>query len=109
MITVPKSERPKPPETLDEAVDIVFFKMSKEDREAVRKVEREDLSDLHFSPGMDIRNVVVHPGGEKLLRSVQEWKYDELPGSSYLHMHPDNVSDVIIEALWERLQREAGS
>lgn len=83
------------PATLDEAVDQIVSGLSDEDKARVRGTPREDLIMFHHGWGTGIRNSYGLWGGNNALL--------ESCGGG----HPDDASMVIIEAVWERLQKDA--
>jgi hypothetical protein len=93
------------PESLDEAVDRLLSELSEEDKSKIKNMEKENLSNAHFSLGISIRNRFgLHAGNRKLMESYarQRRPDDTEPMFAF---HEDEASSVIIEALWERLQR----
>jgi hypothetical protein len=83
------------PATLDEAVNQIVSQLSDEDKARVRKTQRDDLIMFHLGWGTGIRNAFgLWRGNKALLESC---------GGG----HPDDASMRIIEAVWERLQRDA--
>lgn len=88
------------PETVDEAVDRLMMILDGEQKIAIAVMQKEDLSDLHFSLGMAIRNAFgLHKSGSKLLASCNN-------NEIYNSVHPDDASGVIIQALWTKLTQE---
>ena len=82
----------KLPETVDEAVDRLMMVLDDEQKIALATLQEDDLINLHFSLGMAIRNAFgLHHADSKLLASCDT------------ATHPDDVSGVIIKALWEQL------
>ena len=82
----------KLPETVDEAVDRLMMVLDDEQKIALATLQEDDLINLHFSLGMAIRNAFgLHHVDSKLLASCDA------------AIHPDDVSGVIIKALWEQL------
>jgi hypothetical protein len=80
------------PETVDEAVDRLIYVLEEEHKAALAIMQEEDLLDFHFSLGMAIRNAFdLHVPWSKLLASCAV-------------VHPDDASEVIIQALWRRLR-----
>lgn len=57
-----------------------------------------DLTDLHFSLGLSIRNKFLYPRNEKLLESCRQEVADK-------YLHWDQASTVIIKALWKRTRK----
>ena len=83
----------KLPETVDEAVDRLMMVLDDEQKIALATLQEDDLINLHFSLGMAIRNAFgLHHVDSKLLASCNT------------AIHPDDVSGVIIKALWEQLK-----
>lgn len=81
------------PTTLDEAVERLVRELSDEDMVRVRDTPQDDLILFHHGWGTEIRNSFgLWVGNKALLESC---------GSG----HPDDVSMVIIEAVWRRLQK----
>jgi hypothetical protein len=121
---------PDPPQTLVQAVDRLLAELSAEEREELRLMKEDQLIDLHFSLGMGIRNSFPIWGNEALLRSCAaerrrrieaemnklltanrgkkavEADIRELFGRLLQAeaIHPDDASNYIIHAAWERLQ-----
>ena len=82
----------KLPETVDEAVDRLMMVLDDEQKIALATLQENDLINLHFSLGMAIRNAFgLHHVDSKLLASCNS------------AIHPNDVSGVIIKALWEQL------
>jgi len=44
------------PRTLREAVDALILRMTEEEKELIRGLDRQDLTEFHLSAGLDIRN-----------------------------------------------------
>ena len=83
------------PKTVDEAVDRLLEEMSEEDKRFVKEMSDSDPIRVHFTLGMDIRNAFgILAGNNDLIRSAC---------GERLGFHPDDVSTVIIKALWQRL------
>ena len=82
----------KLPETVDEVVDRLMMVLDNEQKIALAALQEDDLINLHFSLGLAIRNAFsLHHADSKLLASCNS------------PIHPDDVSEVIIKALWEQL------
>ena len=82
----------EPPKTVDEAVDRLMTVLDDEHKLIVASMQEDELIDLHFSLGTDIRNSFgLHDKNSPLLKSLG------------LFVHPDDVSMVIINALWKKL------
>ena len=81
------------PETVDEAVDRLMIVLDDEQKIDIATLQEDDLIYLHFSLGLAIRNAFrLHHADSKLLASCNS------------AIHPDDVSEVIIKALWEQLK-----
>ena len=86
------------PKTVEQAVDILLSDLLLQEKTAIANMQRDNLTDLHFSLGRFIRNEFnLLADNEKLMDSCRL-----LSGKQDLH--PDDASSVIIESLWETLQ-----
>ena len=82
----------KLPETVDEAVDRLMMVLDDEQKIDIATLQEYDLIYLHFTLGLAIRNAFgLHNADSKLLASCNT------------AIHPDDVSGLIIKALWEQL------
>ena len=80
------------PKTLDEAVRVHLLTMTDEEKKLVRNTPEEDLINLHFSWGLNIRNEFgLWKGNNELIESCGEFE-------------PDGASSAIIDAVWRALQ-----
>jgi hypothetical protein len=85
------------PTSVDEAAERLVAELDEASRKKVRETPRDKLLQFHMGWGMGIRNSFgLWQGNTPLLKSCGE------------PLHPDACSTVIIEAVWERLQRDAG-
>ena len=82
------------PKTVKEAVAIMLSEMSGRDKLIVRNTKKEDLIKLHLGWGNKIRNRCGLWSGNDTL--IKDAKGD----------HPDSVSNVVMETIWEKLQKE---
>jgi len=81
------------PSTVEEAVDRLMIVLNDEQRISIAVMGENDLIDLHFSLGIEIRNAFeLHDQDSPLVKSLGPF------------VHPDDVSGVIITKLWERLK-----
>ena len=81
------------PKTVDEAVNRLVNVLDNEHKQAIATMLEDDLIELHFSLGIEIRNAFgLHDKNSPLLKSLG------------LFVHPDDASMVIINALWNFLQ-----
>jgi hypothetical protein len=86
------------PTTIDETVERVLATLTDAERDVVRKTPESDLDLLHFGLGLRVRNEFGLASGESR---------DLLTACGSAVIHPDDVSDVIVRAIWAKLQ--AGS
>jgi len=83
------------PKTVDDAVDRLMAVLDDEHKLFIAAMQEEDLINLHFSLGTDIRNsFCLHDKNSQLLKSLG------------LFVHPDDVSMIIIQVLWKKLTKE---
>jgi len=82
------------PRTVDEAVTRLLAGMSNADKERFRAEKKDDLIKFHHGWGTGIRNRFGLWGGN-----------DALMADCHAD-HPDSASMVIIEAVWQKLQKE---
>ncbi len=87
-------ERKVWPKTLDEAAKQLISTMPECDRVTIKKMDKNELFQLHFGWGMYIRDRFgLWQGNETLMQDCKA-------------SHPDDASMVIIEAVCVRLQDE---
>lgn len=94
------SKLPRQPKSKEEAVSVLKQKLSEEDLNKLGDSTRDNLVKYHFGLGTYIRNAFGIWGGNKAL-------WDDLTGGE--PMHPDNLSGIIIEALWVDLKKQRGN
>jgi hypothetical protein len=123
------------PRSVDQAVDLLLAELSTESKQKLRSTPRDELIMYHHGFGTGIRNdfglwanndellrdcglrdqgirrtMKEHP--DAILIGSDPVKYGkEHPSSRPVEMiviHPDGASQVIIEALWDRLQQRGG-
>ena len=86
------------PKTVEQAVDILLSELSLKEKAAIANMQKNNLTDLHFSLGRFIRNEFNFlADNEELMDSCRL-----LSGKQDLHV--DDDSTVIIELLWKSLQ-----
>lgn len=92
--------RPKPlPKTVAEAVDQLVSEMPEDKKAWIRGMNKKDLIQFHHGWGAGIRNSFGLWGrNEALMSSVPEQ-----------YWHPDSVSQLIIEGVWESSAARASS
>ncbi len=94
------SELPRWPRSKDDAVVLLKDLMSEADLDALAATPRDHLiGNYHFGLGMYIRN------GFGLWRGNEALRVDLSQGEV---THPDELSGMIIEALWEALRKQRG-
>jgi hypothetical protein len=82
------------PRTVEQAVAVLLPGLDEKERETIRGMPRGDLIRFHHGWGMGIRNDLgLWRGNDDLLRACGE-------------KHTDDASMVIIEAVWDALQKE---
>jgi hypothetical protein len=80
------------PRTVKAAVDYTLERMSDRDKQALRRMKREDLILTHHGLGTWIRNNLgLWSGNTDLMEATGEG-------------HPDDASGIIVEAVWARLR-----
>ncbi len=80
------------PTNVDEAVDRLLVVVSAEDQAKIAQTSESELIDLHFGLGLAVRNAFgLHDRGSPLRLSC---------GTE----HPDDASQIIIQALWEKVK-----
>jgi hypothetical protein len=88
------------PVTLDEAVGVILVALPEEEAAKIAAMPESDLIQLHFGLGMWIRNNLgLWQGNDALMQAISEHEYGGV--------HPDDVSMLIITALWQRLREMA--
>ena len=83
----------------------ILVDLSERDKMAIRDRNKEDLRDLHFALGLDIRSRFgLNAGNVELMASCARRLHpdDSVPGFAF---HQDEASSVIVEALWTELRR----
>ena len=84
------------PATVSEAVGVILIALSDEDKALISRMQKDELIGLHFSLGMRIRNNLgLWQGNALLMEAIREHSPN---------IHPDDVSMVIIESLWDRVR-----
>lgn len=79
------------PQTIEQAVGVLLEQLPDCEKENIASMSRDDLINLHFGLGTQIRNDFGLWGGNTALL--------ENTGK----IHPDDAAMAIIEALWYRL------
>ena len=101
LMTGPEKTHPEHPKTLVEATELVLSRLSDEDKAEIASMSEDDLFMLHFGLGMWIRNNLgLWQGNSSLLRDC-----GCLGDESYLGIHPDTASMVIVKQVWLALRR----
>jgi hypothetical protein len=97
-LKIDRAESPALPKTVDEAVNILTNELSLKDKTTIANMAESDLTDLHFSLGLSIRNRYLYPRNEELLESCRQEAEEK-------YLHWDEASRVIIKRLWEELRK----
>jgi len=93
------NENEKLPSTIAKAVNKLLSNLTIEDKNRIKNSTEEGLINFHFGLGMSIRNDFgLWKKDSKLLENCKE-----LSGDSNIDI--DTTSEMIIKALWERLQK----
>jgi len=97
------------PRTYEEAVARLAAGLRDEDKALLRATRREDLIQFHMGWGTEIRNSFgLWQGNEELMRSCVAHGRPELAplarDPNYQVGHPDDVSMMLIEGVWESRQ-----
>jgi hypothetical protein len=88
-----EAERAAWPKTVDEAVTSILADMKDADRTRIRDTKKEDLISFHHGWGTGIRDEFgLWRGNTNLMTACHA-------------DHPDDASMVIIEAVWQKLQK----
>jgi hypothetical protein len=83
------------PATVEDTIRDIIVRMSAEDKERVRTTKKQDLILFHLGWGVGIRNHYgLWRGNERLILSA-----------CGRPCHPDDASMIIIEAVWQELQK----
>jgi hypothetical protein len=77
-------------------LDRILAKLTDAEKDVVRKTPARDLDTLHFGLGASIRNEFGLWSGNRAL----------LAACGSPDMHPDAASDVIVQAVWEKLRAQ---
>jgi len=81
----------KTPETVNDAVDLLMRILTDDQKNEIKALKEDDLIDLHFGLGMEIRNAFgLHDLDSKLLADC---------GTK----HPDDGAGVIVWELYNKL------
>jgi hypothetical protein len=97
-LKIDKPESTDQPKTVDDAVNSLINELSLKDKTTIANMAESDLVDLHFSSGLSIRNRYLYPRNDQLLESCRQEAEEK-------YLHWDQVSSVIIRALWKHLRK----
>jgi hypothetical protein len=90
---------PNLPQSVAEAVDILHANMTLNEEFMLAAMNEEDLIDLHFSLGHDIRDDFgLWTGNDALMESCKS-------ESGNPDIHIDDASMVIVRALWKKVKK----
>jgi hypothetical protein len=84
------------PTTVEEAVERILAKLNDAEKDAIRKTPATEFDLLHFGLGTAVRNECGLWGGNTAL----------LAACGSPDMHPDDASDVIVRAVWQKLRTD---
>jgi len=91
-------KRTRYPKSVEEAVDLLIDRLSIREKYQIAKMTQDDLTGLHFSLGLGIRNEFgLWAGNKDLLESCASLVGQEI-------IHPDDASALIIKELWKKLR-----
>ena len=96
-LNIEKTETVDLPVTVGEAVNCLISRLSLKDKSRIAQMSEGDLPDLHFTLGLNIRNLFLYPGNGKLLESCRE-----IAGDKFLHW--DQAASIIVGELWKMLR-----
>lgn len=91
------------PKSLPQAVEWLLAHWSEGDLETVRLTPPGDLIEHHFGLGLRIRNELDLWNERSALRAAGNPSTKQ-HGAPAAPVHPDDASQRILEALWDRLQ-----
>jgi hypothetical protein len=80
------------PQNIEEAVSIVIEAMSSDQKAHLRQIREENLINEHFGFSLWVRNLLGH------------WVPPTPEGEGYNPSHPDDISGIITEIIWKKLQ-----
>lgn len=83
----------EPPKTTTETVDRLLTLLDEDHKAAIAAMRQDELINLHFSLGLAIRNAFrIGDAQSPLLKACKP-------------MQPDDISEQIIQELWQRLNQ----
>jgi hypothetical protein len=85
------------PKTVDETVNCLISNLTLKDKSTITKMSEDDLTNLHPTLGLNIRNRFLYPRNDKLLESCRQIARDE-------YLHWDQAASIIIRELWKKLR-----
>lgn len=86
------------PATIEEAVNRLLSDLSIESKQQIKESNKDELINFHFGLGMTIRNQFkLWEENSDLLNDCKK-----ISGGQFVMV--DDASEIIIKALWERLQ-----
>jgi len=90
----------KQPQTVEEAVEMLHANMGLNDEILLATMREENLIDVHFVLGYQIRQEFgLWTGNDALLESCRILSGDK-------NLHVDDASMLIVKALWEKVKKE---
>ncbi len=95
------------PQTINGAADRIIAIMNDQEKEKVRALPEAKLPKLRFSLGIYIRNELgLFEGNHALIKACAISEHGDFEGLFFLN-DIDLASDVILEAIWNRLNATA--
>jgi len=88
------------PKTLDEAVGIILDILTSEQKEELKSYPESELIFSHFTFSMWIRDNFIY--SNKNAWELEQSIIDD--PDEYIFAHPDDISGLIIKAVWKALQ-----
>lgn len=99
LLQSPAEQPPPAPRTIDEAVDRLLANMPLKDKTTVANMSLVELPNLHLTlGGYILNNFGLLSGNRELMRSCRM-------KAKTIFQHDEDAVDIIIDALWERLQQ----
>ena len=96
------------PETVHEAVHIIISALTIQEIADIKKTSRNDfVLSSHFCLGADIRNSLVYQNSNfQLLKKdcLKIFNGEIEPDNNYYGIHEDEISECILEKLWEQIR-----
>ena len=93
------------PQTINSAVDRIVTIMSDKEKKKIQGIPASELPKLRFCLGMHINNELgLHEGNDALMKACALSEHGDFESLFFLN-DIDSASGVIIEAIWNKLNR----